>query len=260
VQRPDKRQRSSADRIVCRGRAGERVTPARASVSDSRQPTERDIEAAAVGGPATSQGGVRIRIASSRSHRQSWPAHCLFASLAWRALCLLADAPTLPGWDTVARCHWTQLRRDPRPLPQKAGQRRPQAKTPGASGAHALVALGHLPDAPLLHARSGGKLTGPQDCEAAPHAWWRRAGLQVLNPRSTVRPTSAFSDSCLADSPFMRGCRHSCPPSHLLAPASRGPYSSKLDTEAMTGQQHCRKRRLISTASARYSRSCSVSV
>jgi hypothetical protein len=71
-----------ADRIVCRGRAGEQIAPPRASVSENRQPTERDIEAAAGGGPATSQGGIWIRIASSRSHRQSWPAHFLCASLA----------------------------------------------------------------------------------------------------------------------------------------------------------------------------------
>jgi Transposase len=71
------RNAPSAGRIVGRGRAGEHVAPPRASASDRRQPTERDIEAAAVGGPATSQGGVGIRLPSSRSHRQSWPAHCL---------------------------------------------------------------------------------------------------------------------------------------------------------------------------------------
>jgi hypothetical protein len=67
----------SADQIVCRGRVGERVAPPRGTVSDGRQPTERDIQAAAVGGPAASQGGVWIRIASSRSSRRTWPAHCL---------------------------------------------------------------------------------------------------------------------------------------------------------------------------------------
>src|SRR5512132_3219681 len=55
----------SADRILCRGRAGEQVAPPRASVLDGRQPTEREVKAAAGGGPATSQGGVWIRIASS---------------------------------------------------------------------------------------------------------------------------------------------------------------------------------------------------
>jgi hypothetical protein len=60
----------SADRIVCRGRAGEHIAPPRASVSDGRQPTERE-EAAAVDGPATSQGGGGIRIASSRSSRRT---------------------------------------------------------------------------------------------------------------------------------------------------------------------------------------------
>jgi hypothetical protein len=67
----------SADRIVCHGRAGERVAPPPASVSDRRQPTEREVEAAAIGGSATRQGGVWIRIASSRSNRRTWPAHCL---------------------------------------------------------------------------------------------------------------------------------------------------------------------------------------
>jgi hypothetical protein len=67
----------SADRIVSHGRAGEPVAPPRASVSNSRQPTEREAETAAVGGPATSQSGAWIRIASSRSNRQTWPAHCL---------------------------------------------------------------------------------------------------------------------------------------------------------------------------------------
>jgi hypothetical protein len=61
------RNAPSADRIVCRGRAGERVAPPRASVSDNRQPTERE-EAAAEGDPATSQGRVWIRIA--------WSDHC----------------------------------------------------------------------------------------------------------------------------------------------------------------------------------------
>jgi hypothetical protein len=44
------------------------------------------------------------------------------ASLAWRALSLLADTPMLPGWDAAGRGHWAQLRRDPRPLPHRAGR------------------------------------------------------------------------------------------------------------------------------------------
>jgi hypothetical protein len=75
----------SADQIVSPGRAGERIAPPRASVSDSRQPTKREVEAAAIGGLATRSGGVSIRIASSRSNRRTWPAHSLPASLAWRA-------------------------------------------------------------------------------------------------------------------------------------------------------------------------------
>jgi hypothetical protein len=52
--------------------------PPRASVLDGRQPTEREIKAAAGGGPATSQGGVWIRIASSGRADVPGPAHCLF--------------------------------------------------------------------------------------------------------------------------------------------------------------------------------------
>lgn len=118
----------SADRIVCRGRAGEGVAPPRASVSDGRQPTERE-EAAAGGGPATSQGGVWIRIASSGRADEPGQRTVSSASLAWRALCLLADAPMLPGRDAAARGHWAQLRRDPRPLPPVLGSAT-QVKSP----------------------------------------------------------------------------------------------------------------------------------
>jgi hypothetical protein len=61
---------------------------------------------------------------------------------------------------------------------------RHQAKTPGASGARALG--GAWP--PTVYTApetlpSGGRLTGPQDCEAAHHAWWRRAPL--ISPEQT---------------------------------------------------------------------------
>ena len=128
-----------------------------------------------MGGPATSQGGVWIRIASSQSHRQSWPAHGLSPSLAWCALCLLADAPMLPGWDAAARGHWVQLPRDPRPLPQKAGERRPQAKTPGPSGGSCSCGTWPPTGCCCCTALSVGKLIGPQACDGAIHAWWRRA-------------------------------------------------------------------------------------
>ena len=95
----------SADQIVSPGRAGERIAPPRASVSDSRQPTKREVEAAAIGGLATRSGGVSIRIASSRSNRRTWPAHSLPASLAWRALCLLADAQMLQGGTPPGRAN-----------------------------------------------------------------------------------------------------------------------------------------------------------
>jgi hypothetical protein len=86
----------SADRIVCRGRAGNAAP--RASVLDGRQPTEREVEAAATGGPATRQGSVSIRIASSRSNRRTWPAHCLLCQFGLARLVSAgrrADAATL---------------------------------------------------------------------------------------------------------------------------------------------------------------------
>jgi hypothetical protein len=92
---------------------------------NGRQPTEREVEAAAVGGPATSQGGIWIHIASSGRADEHGQRTVSLASLAWRALCLLADAPMLPGWDASGRGHWAQPPQDPRPLPQKAGEHTP---------------------------------------------------------------------------------------------------------------------------------------
>jgi hypothetical protein len=174
--RARKRTAPSADRIVCRGRAGERVAPPRASVSDGRQPTERDIEAAAVGGPATSQDGVWIRIASSGRADQPGPAHGPFCQFGLARLVPAgrrADAarlerrregplgPTSAGPTAAAAPYWGA---------------QPQAKTSGASGACPLG--GAWP--PTVYTApetlpSGGRLTGPQDCEAAHHAWWHRA-------------------------------------------------------------------------------------
>ena len=173
--RPRAHQRNapSADRIVCRGRAGERVAPPRASVSDGRQSTERDIKAAAAGGPATSQGGIWIRIASSgradepgqpRSPVPVWPGG---PCVCWptRRCCQLgtppgrAIGPNFGG--TLGRCR-TVLRSAT------------QAKSPLRPG---LVCLGRLATYRLRRsctALSGGRLTGPHDCEDAPHAWWRR--------------------------------------------------------------------------------------
>jgi hypothetical protein len=165
----------SADRIVCRGRAGEQVAPPRGAVSDGRQPTERDIRAAAGGGPATSQGGVWIRIASSRSRRQSWPAHCLCASLAWRAWCLLADAPMLPGWEVAGRGHWAQLWWDPRPLPHRAGGARPKPSA-GASEGWCAWALGPYRRRRCCTAASAGTRTRPHGCEVAHHLRGVHAG------------------------------------------------------------------------------------
>jgi hypothetical protein len=50
------------------------------------------------------------------------------ASLAWRDLCLLADAPMLPGWNAAGRGHSAQLPRDPRLPPHRAGERDPKRR------------------------------------------------------------------------------------------------------------------------------------
>jgi len=134
----------SADRIVCRGRAGEQVAPPRGSVSDGRQPTEREIQAAAVGGPATSQGGIWIRIASSRSSRRTWPAHCLFCQFGLARLVSAGRRADAARLGRRREGHRAQLRRDPRPLPQRAGSPT-QAKTPGVSGARAVGGPWPLP-------------------------------------------------------------------------------------------------------------------
>ena len=136
-------------------------------LSDGRQPTERDIEAAAVGEPATSQGGIWIRIASSGRADEPGQRTVSSARLAWRALCLLADAPMLPAWDTSGRGHWAQLRRDPRPLPHPVLRSATQAKSPVHPG---LVCLGRLATYRLRRsctAASGGRRTGPLPGELA---------------------------------------------------------------------------------------------
>jgi hypothetical protein len=139
----------SADRNLCRGRAGEGVAPPRASVLDGRQPTEREVEAAAGGGPATSQGGVWIRIASSGRADVPGQRTVSCASLAWRAVCLLADAPMLPACEAHGRGHWAQLRRDPRPLLHRAGEPSEAPVHPGRLVL--MVTLGQLPAARLPH-------------------------------------------------------------------------------------------------------------
>ena len=88
----------SADRIVCHCRAGKCRAATSVRILDGRQPTEREVEAAAMGGPATKQGGVSIRIASSRSNRRTWPAHCLRCQFGLACLVSAgrrADAATL---------------------------------------------------------------------------------------------------------------------------------------------------------------------
>ena len=102
------------------------------------------------------------------------PAHCLFASLAWRAVCLLADAPMLPAWEASGRGHWAQLRRDPRPLLHRAGSATPKPRS-GTSGRLVLVVGAWPPTgcaAPALPCQEADSRT--QDCEAAHHVSWRR--------------------------------------------------------------------------------------
>src|SRR5512133_4209428 len=120
-------------------------------VSDGRQPTEREVEAAAVGGPATSQGGIRIRLASSRSSRRTWPAHCLVCQFGLAGLVSAgrrADAARLGG-----------LREGPLG-PTSAGPSaaaapcwgaRPQAKRRCVRGSCSWRRLAAYWPAPLLH-------------------------------------------------------------------------------------------------------------
>jgi hypothetical protein len=165
----------SADRILCRGRAGEAVAAATRVRLGWCQPTERE-EAAAVGGPATSQDGVWIRLASSRSSRRTWPAHglvCQFGlagrvSAGRRARCCHAEGAPVGG-------HWAQLRRDPRPLRHRAGERDPKRRS-GTSRAARAGGGGWPPTgcaAPALPCQVADSRT--QDCEAAHHVSWRRA-------------------------------------------------------------------------------------
>ena len=104
-----------------------------------------------MGGPATSQGGVWIRIASSGRTDSPGQRTVSFASLAWRAVCLLADAPMLPGWDDAARGHWAQPRRDPRPLRDRAGSATPSEGPVRPRQLVLVVAHRHLPAVRLPH-------------------------------------------------------------------------------------------------------------
>jgi hypothetical protein len=155
--------------------------PPRASVSDGRQPTERE-EAAAVGGPATSQGGVWIRIASSRSSRRTRPAHCLFASLARRAVCLLADAQMLPEWDGSGEGPLGPTLAGPSAAAASSCQEQDSKPGAGASGARTVDGVDAYRLRRFCTALSGGRLTGPQDCQAAHHASWRRACHLTAGP------------------------------------------------------------------------------
>ena len=81
---------------------------------------------------------VWIPIASSGRADETWPAHGAFCQVGWRVLCLLADAPMLPGRDVSGRGRWAQLRRDSQPPPHRAGKR-DQAKRPGNAVGHSVA-------------------------------------------------------------------------------------------------------------------------
>jgi len=85
------------------------------------------------------------------------------ASLAWRALCLLADAQSLPPQGTAGRGHWVQPWRDPRPLPHRAG-----SATPGKAPARPeLVLLVAPPPTGCAAAALRCQVADSADCKTA---------------------------------------------------------------------------------------------
>jgi hypothetical protein len=131
--RPVNDNAPSADRILCRGRAGERVAPPRASVSDGRQPTEREVEAAVVGGLPTSQGRVWIRIASSgRADEpgQRTVSSCQFGLAGLVSAGRRADAARLGG---LRQGPLGPTSAGPSAAAAQAWRRQPQVETTGAS-------------------------------------------------------------------------------------------------------------------------------
>src|SRR4029453_8187269 len=115
---------------------GSRVVVGRASVSPRHE--------GRLGWPSADGAGGRGRRGGRPGYKPGWgldphrllpveptnlaSAPSLLASLAWRALWLLADAPMLSGWDVSDRGHWAQLPRGPRPLVHSAGEQH-QVKT-----------------------------------------------------------------------------------------------------------------------------------
>jgi hypothetical protein len=70
--------------------------------------------------------------------------------------------PTLAGPSAAAAPRWE----------------RDTGRSADASGARTVGGTATYPLRRFCTALSGGRLTGPQACEAAPHAWWRRARLR----------------------------------------------------------------------------------
>ena len=129
----------SADRSCGQGRVGEAVAAARrGSVSDAGQPTERGGRGrTGQGGPPSSLGGMSIASPPSHSLRigPSDPARTSppFASSAWRAWCLLADAVSIPPDPAVARGQWALVLSVGRPLGQRTVWRWPCRRQCGRS-------------------------------------------------------------------------------------------------------------------------------
>jgi hypothetical protein len=169
----------SADRIVCRGRAGEQVAPPRASVwvvvsrrsGNSGPPRWAARLQARVGSGSASPPPLEpTNLASARSLVPVWPGGpcgcwptCRCCQ-AWPALGG-AIGPNFRG--TLGRC-----------------RTRRRAATPGEDHwcVQGLVLWWRLATYRLRRsctALPGGRLTGPRAREAAPHVWRRRAPLRA---------------------------------------------------------------------------------
>jgi hypothetical protein len=165
----------SADRILCRVGPARLSPPPRGSVSDGvsrRSGKQRPPRWA-----ARLQARVGSGSASPPPVEPTYPGQrtVSVASLAWRAVCLLADAPMLPGWDGSGRGHWAQLRRDPRPLLHRAGSATPSEGQVRPGRLVLVVAVGHLPAARLPHCPVRWQTHGRKTARPLPHVSWRRA-------------------------------------------------------------------------------------
>jgi hypothetical protein len=137
-------------------------------------------------------------------------ARSVSASLAWHALCLLADAQMLPGWRTPRRSHWPQLRWDPGPLPQHAGMGR-QAMSPVCPGSWCFVG-----GAPAERLDAGEAL--PPHYDAVKSLQPPLAARRARRGRSAIAAARACRSS--ATSPSPRGLPQDAP--GLAAPPPPG--------------------------------------